>query len=146
MEKTTLGRSQARGMMRLGAVLVLMGLFTGLMVPHLANPRLGLSSHMEGVMSGLLLMVTGAIWPRLRLGAAAMRAACFSLIYGAFTNWANTLLAAYWGAGASMMPMASLGHRGSPVQETVIAIIAVTMALALLFGVCMTLWGLRGEG
>ncbi|MRR14177.1 hydrogenase, partial [archaeon] len=94
MEKTTLEKNHSRGMIRLGAVLVLMGLFSGLLVPHLANPRMGLSSHMEGVMSGLLLMVIGTVWPKLRLGGAARKAACFSLIYGAFTNWANTLLAA----------------------------------------------------
>jgi hydroxylaminobenzene mutase len=130
--------------MRLGVLLLLLGLFTGLLVPNVPNPRMALASHMEGVMSGIMLMVMGLIWSRVRLGEKAMKAACWLLVYGAYANWLNTLLGAVWAAGGSMMPMASMGRRGSPIQEAIIGFLSVTLALALLSGMSLVLWGLRG--
>jgi (hydroxyamino)benzene mutase len=115
-----------------------------LLIPVLANPRMGLTSHVEGIMSGMLLVVMGLIWPRLSLGSRAMTAASWLLIYGAYANWANPLLAAAWAAGGSMMPMASNGLKGTPVQEMIIGILSVSLALALLIGIPLVLWGLRG--
>ena len=131
-------------LIRLGVLLLLLGLFTGLLIPNVANPRMGLSSHVEGVMSGILLVVTGLLWSRVRLGEKVMRGASWLLVYGAYANWVNTLLAAVWAAGGSMMPMASLGRRGSPMQEGIIGFLSVTLALALLSGMSLVLWGLRG--
>lgn len=135
----------SRRLLSLGVLLLLFGLLSGLLIPILANPRMGLSSHVEGVMSGMLLILMGIIWPRLRLGDRAMKVTSLLLIYGAYANWANLLLAAAWAAGGSMMPMASMGLKGTPVQEMVIGILSVSLALALLTGISQVLWGLRGE-
>jgi len=97
----------SRRLIRLGVTLILLGLITGLAVQELANPRMALASHVEGVLSGMLLVVMGLVWPRLNLDGAVMRAAFWFLAYGAFANWANPLLAALWAAGSSMMPMAA---------------------------------------
>jgi (hydroxyamino)benzene mutase len=145
MDTATMKQQISRRLMRLGALLFLLGLFTGLLIPILANPRMGLSSHVEGVMSGILLIIMGLIWPRIRLSDGAMRVTGWLLIYGAFANWANPLLAAAWAAGGSMMPMASKGLKGTPVQEMVIGILSVSLALALITGISHVLWGLRGE-
>ena len=44
-----------------GLLLVLLGLLTGLVIPLLTNPRMGLSAHLEGVMNGVLLAVLAAL-------------------------------------------------------------------------------------
>jgi (hydroxyamino)benzene mutase len=135
----------SRRLLSLGVLLILLGFLSGLLIPILANPRMGLSSHIEGVMSGMLLILMGIIWPRLSLGDRAMKVTSLLLIYGAYANWANPLLAAAWAAGGSMMPMASMGLKGTPVQEMVIGILSISLALALLIGNSHVLWGLRGE-
>jgi len=135
----------SRRLLSLGVLLILLGFLSGLLIPILANPRMGLSSHVEGVMSGMLLILMGIIWPRLSLGDRAMKVTSLLLIYGAYANWANPLLAAAWAAGGSMMPMASMGLKGTPVQEMVISILSISLALALLTGISHVLWGLRGE-
>ena len=145
MDTSSMKQRLSGRLIRLGVLLLLLGLLTGLLIPILANPRMGLSSHVEGVMSGMLLIIMGIIWPRLRLSDGAKKVTSWLLIYGAYANWANPLLAAAWAAGGSMMPMASKGLKGTPVQEMVISILAVSLALALLTGISHVLWGLRGE-
>ena len=135
----------SRRLLSLGVLLILLGFLSGLLIPLLATPRMGLSSHVEGVMSGMLLILMGIIWPRLRLSDRAMKVTSLLLIYGAYANWANPLLAAAWAAGGSMMPMASKGLKGTPLQELLISILAVSLVIALLTSISHVLWGLRGE-
>lgn len=144
MSDMDLKQRLAGTLIRLGVVLILLGLVTGLAVQDLANPRMALASHIEGVLSGMLLVVMGLIWTRLNLGVGMMRAAFWLLVYGAFVNWFNPLLGSAWAAGSSMMPMAAMGHRGTPAQEMIIGFLAVTLALALLCGTVLVLLGLRG--
>lgn len=144
MDIVTLKGKLSHRLVRLGILLFLLGLVSGLLVPILANPRMGLSSHLEGVMSGMFLVVLGLVWPRLKLGQAALKATFFLAVYGAFANWANTLLAAAWAAGGSMMPMAAKGLMGTPIQEMAIGFGATSLSLAFLATCCLVLWGLRG--
>ena len=89
-----------------GIMLFLIGLITGLIIPLLQNPRMGLSSHLEGIMNGIFLMIIGLIWPKLTLTDKLSRW-CYALaLFGTFTNWFTTLLAGVWGAGSEMMPLA----------------------------------------
>ena len=39
-------------LLQLGILLFLIGLLTGFVIPKLANPRMGLASHLEGVLNG----------------------------------------------------------------------------------------------
>ena len=133
-----------RRLIRCGVLLFLLGLLTGLIVPVLANPRMGLSSHLEGVMNGLVLVVLGLLWPRLRLSRTASAVAFGLALYGTYVNWATTLAAAAWGAGAPMMPIAGLGHQGTRLQEGIIAFGLVSLALAMIATCAIVLWGLRG--
>jgi (hydroxyamino)benzene mutase len=128
-----------------GVLLMLLGLITGLFVPKLANPKMGLSSHVEGVMGGMMLVILGFVWPKLWLKPAALRAAHWLAVYGAYANWANPLIAAVWDAGGSMMPGASKGKKGTPIQEMIISIVAVSLVAALLPAVSLVLWGLRRD-
>jgi len=93
-----------------GVGLFLLGRLTGFAIAVLANPRMGLSSHREGVMNGTFLVLLGRIWERLVLPSTALRVAFWVTIYGTFANWATTLVAAFHGTGESMMPIAAPGE------------------------------------
>jgi hydroxylaminobenzene mutase len=130
--------------MRYGILLFFLGLLNGLIVPILANPRMGLSSHLEGIMNGTFLVMLGLIWPRLRLSRLALTITFWLAIYGTYINWATTLAAAAWGAGQSMMPIAAAGHKGTPLQEAIINFGLSSLALTMLMTCVIVLWGLRG--
>jgi len=51
----------AHRLLQFGYGLFLLGLLTGLGIPLLANPRMGLSSHLEGVMNGIFLIGLGLV-------------------------------------------------------------------------------------
>jgi hydroxylaminobenzene mutase len=137
-------QTTSRRLIRYGVLLLLLGLLSGLVVPMLSNPRMGLSGHLEGVMNGTLLVVLGLMWSRLRLSPMTMLVTFWLAIYGTYVNWATTLVAAAWGAGESMMPIAAMGHRGSPLQEGIIRFGLVSLAVAMLVTCVVVLWGLRG--
>lgn len=135
---------QARRAMQLGVLLALLGLLTGLVVPALAVPRLGLSAHILGVSGGFFLVVLGLLWPQLRLGPGGARLAFGSAVYAFYGGWLMPLLGGLWGAGAGMLPIAAGGARGTAFQEGVIAAGLMTSAVAILAVCGLVLWGLRG--
>lgn len=129
-------------LLQFGIFLFLMGLLTGFVVPMLANPRMGLSSHLEGVMNGIFLVLLGPVWPKLSLSRFALTTVFWLALYGTFTNWTATLLAAFWGAGASM-PIAAIGHQGSPMQEAIIDFLLFSLSFAMVVVCVLVLWGLQ---
>lgn len=141
--RATTGRESRRGhrLLQLGVTLFLLGLLTGFALPLMANPRMGLSSHLEGVMNGGFLLALGLIWDRLRLGSRARAGAFWLAVYGTFANWATTLLAAVWGAGA-MMPIAAGARQGTAVQELLISFGLWSLSVAMLVVCGLVLVGL----
>ena len=77
----------SRILLAAGAVLFLLGLLSGLAVPAMTNPRMGLSGHLEGVMNGMFLIVVGLAWARLGLAARARAVTAWCLLYGSYANW-----------------------------------------------------------
>lgn len=144
MNKFPTEQISSRRLMRLGVLLFFLGLLSGLAVPMLSNPRMGLSSHLEGVMNGTFLVILGLIWSKLRLSRMTMLITFWLAIYGTYVNWATTLAAAAWGAGHSMMPITGMGHKGSPLEEGIINFGLVSLTLAMLLTCVIVLWGLRG--
>jgi hydroxylaminobenzene mutase len=132
-----------RSLLRSGFVLLLLSLFTGLALPLLTNPRLGLSAHLSGIMSGTLLVVVGVIAGKLRLGARGMRLLKGSWIYSAYSNWVAGLLGAAFGA-SKLTPIAGAGTVGTPVQEAVVYVLLCTVVVSSLVAVGTVIWGLRG--
>jgi len=130
-------------LLQLGVILFLLGLLTGFVIPAMENPRMGLASHLEGVLNGMFLLGLGLLWPRLRLSAAGGRLTVALALYGTFANWGATLLAAVWGAGATM-PLAAGPHEGTPVQELVVAVLLFSLSAAMVAVCLLVLWGLRG--
>lgn len=134
---------EAHRLLRLGLLLFLVALLVGLVVPRFAVPRLGLSVHLLGILQGLFLTVLGLLWPRLRLTRGMSRSAFWLAAYGCLAAWTANLLAAVWGAGSSMLPIAAGHARGSLFQEAAIAIGLRTAAVSLIAAVTLVLWGLR---
>jgi hydroxylaminobenzene mutase len=135
-----------RRLLRYGIVLFLLGLVTGRLVQSLALPRMGLASHLQGVMNGTFLVVLGLVWPHLRLGALLLRIAYWLALVGAYLNWVVTLAAAAWGAGAATMPLAAGDHQGTPEQELTLLVGLRALNVAMFASCLLVLWGLRGEG
>ena len=134
----------ARRLMRSGVLLFVLGLLTGLVVPAVSNPRMGLASHLEGLMNGTFLVVLGLLWPRLRLSDRSLAITFWLATYSAYTNWATTLAAAAWGAGGSLMPIAGFGRKGTALQETLVSVGLVSLSVGMLAACLLVLWGLRG--
>lgn len=134
----------AHALLRFGFILFLLGLLTGFLVPALANPRMALASHLEGVLNGIFLVALGLVWPRLQLGIGFRRLAAALAVYGTFANWAATFLAAFWGAGRSM-PLAANGHEGFPWQEMVVNFLLYSLSFAMVILTSVVVWGLRGR-
>jgi hydroxylaminobenzene mutase len=123
-----------------GALLFLLGLLTGFVVPGAANPRMGLSAHLEGVMNGTFLLALGAVWPHVSLPARFETAALWLLLYGAYVNWAAVLLGAFTGA-SRLMPIAGAGHTGPAWAEALVSFGLVSISFAMVAGVALVLWG-----
>jgi hydroxylaminobenzene mutase len=125
--------------------LFLAALIVGLVIPLFAVPRLGLSTHLLGLMQGLLLVVLGLVWPGLHMTHGTGRVGVLLASYGCLSAWSANLMSAIWGAGNSMLPMAAGPARGSSLQEAMIMIALRSAAMALIAATLIVLWGLRGS-
>ncbi|GAA2066812.1 hydrogenase [Williamsia deligens] len=125
----------------LGLVLLLLGLLTGVAVPALTNPRMGLASHLQGMTNGPLLVVIGLLWPHVQLPTSLGVITVVLLVYGAYANWLATQLAAAWGAGRRFAPAASGDHTASRVKETVVDGLLLTLAPAMIVAVVLLIVG-----
>jgi hydroxylaminobenzene mutase len=116
-----------------GALLFLLGLFSGFAIPAMTIPRMGLSAHLEGVMNGTFLLAVGLAWSRLALSARLRAVAWWTLLYGTFANWLFVSLAARFGTNA-MAPIAGAGHAGTPAQEALVAAGLGSVGLTMVIG------------
>jgi (hydroxyamino)benzene mutase len=132
----------ARQLALLGAVLVMLGLLTGLGGAAYAIPRMGLSSHLAAMMGGTLLLALSACWHRVALSPGLDRLAFWLLVYANLANWAATLLAAIWGAGAGSMPIAAGANRAADWQEGLVMALLLSLSLAMIAGVALVIKGL----
>lgn len=130
-----------RNLLRLGAGLFLLGLLSGLVTQAMANPRMGLSAHMQGITNGVFLIALGAAWRHVRLGRRLQWAAFWLLAYGTVMNWLATSLAALWGTG-QMTPIVSPEPSAPPWQEAIVSAGLLTLTLAMLAGIVLVLIGL----
>ncbi|WP_157073344.1 hydrogenase [Kribbia dieselivorans] len=125
----------------LGVALFLAGLITGVVIPKLALSRLGLTSHLEGTMNGMFLMLVGLIWTRLDLGDLWRQITFWTLLYGTWANWGATLLAGIWGTG-QRTPIASGGRVGSPGHERIVSTMLIGVGITDIVAVTIILVGL----
>ena len=135
-------KKQAGNLLFLGFLLFLLGLITGLIVPALANPRLAVSSHIEGVLNGIFLIVLGLVWHKLALSGRALKITFWLALYGTFANWFGILVAAVFNAG-KMLGIAAGGQEGPPLAEAVVAFFLITLSIAMVIISVLVLVGLK---
>jgi len=136
---------QGRCLLQLGIALFLFTSFEGFVIPALAVPNLGRSVHTLSAFSGVLFLAVGLMWPMLNFRITAARITFWFLIYSAFATIAGFILAALWGAGGSIMPIAAQGARGSDFQEVVIQVVMYPAAPTGIVAFGLILWGLRSD-
>lgn len=125
-----------------GVFLFLIGLLTGLIEEKFANPRMGLSAHLEGIMNGTLLIAIGAVWPLIRLTPRLSSGLYATLLYGTYANWLVTTFAAVAGT-RSMTPLTGTVQGAGTWQEGIVTFGFVTVGIAMIAAFCLALWGLR---
>lgn len=126
----------------LGLVLFLLGLLTGFAVPACKNPRMGLSSHLEAVLNGMFLVLLGLLWPHIDLPTAWGITAVALIAYSAYANWLTTLLAAAWGAGRKLAPIAAGDHEASAAKERFVGFMLISLSLSIVVGIVIVIAGL----
>ncbi len=127
-----------------GMFLFLLGLLTGLVELKFKNPRMGLAAHLEGLMNGIFLVALGAIWAEVKLAPRLMGVAFWAVLYGTYTNWIATTLAAIFGT-AALSPITAAGHSAYPWQEGVITFGFSSVGIAMVGSSALILWGLRSH-
>lgn len=142
MKSHSLKESQSRNLIFLGVLLFLFGLIVGLIVPALANPRMGVSSHIEGVMNGMFLVILGLIWTRLKLSNRWLKISFWLSIYGTFMNFFGILVAAIFNAG-EMLNIAAQGRRGPDFAESFVTFSLISLSLAMIIVSVVILIGLK---
>jgi hydroxylaminobenzene mutase len=134
---------QGHRLLQVGVALFLFSSLEGFVIPYLPVPRLGLSVHTLSALQGVILVALGLLWPRLNLGARASRIAYWLLVYSTFATLVPYVLAAVWGAGNSIIPLAAGDAHGSAFQEAVIDVVLMSAAPAIPISLALILWGLR---
>lgn len=129
---------------RHGFVLILLALVSGLFVQAMPIPRLGLSAHTIGILSGALLIAIGAVWPLFVLSARQQQLMYWSWLYSSYVNWFACLLGAVVGAGKTT-PVASAGAVGPAAAEAAVGILLVSVAVASFIAVGLSIFGLRSH-
>ena len=123
-----------------GAVLILLGLLSGLVVPFVTNPRMGLSAHLGGVLNGMLLIVLGLAWPYAQLSSGLERMTTWLLLGSLYGIWGFTLLAAVFGTSQAA-PIAGDGFSGETWQETLVTGGLIAASLAILVAISVLVHG-----
>jgi len=143
MDPSSLLSRQGHRLLQLGVVLLLFTSFEGFAVPYVAVPHLGRSVHTLSALLAVLLLALGLVWARLELGPVASRVAFWLLVYSGLATIAAFVLAAAWGAGSTVMPLAAGNARGSDAQEQIIRLVAYSAAPTGIACFALVLWGLR---
>ncbi|TBH74731.1 hydrogenase [Aquirufa nivalisilvae] len=142
--KTNLSsKQQADKLIFLGVFLFFLGLVIGLLIPILAKPRIGLSSHLEGVMNGMFLILLGLIWNRLTLSTFWLKSTFRLAVFGTYINFLTIGLAAATGAG-KLLPIAG-GTEQGPMIESIITLGLISLSIAMLLVCILVMKGLVNQ-
>lgn len=140
MIESKIKKLQSNRLLFFGVLLFFLGLLVGLFIPLMANPRMGISTHLEGVMNGIFLVVLGLIWTKIEVSFSWLKAAYWLTLYGSFANFTAVFIAAITGSG-KMMPIAG-GQEGSAFIEGIVSFLLISLALAMLTVCIIVLSGL----
>ena len=124
-----------------GMLLFILGLLNGLVIPLFKNKRMGLSAHLAGVQSGMVLLLFGFLWAHLTLSETLLTASYWLSLYSMYAIWLALLLAAIWGSSRST-PIAGAGFQASKRQELIVQLLLVSGSVAIIAASGVLLWGL----
>lgn len=139
MNSSNLLSRQGQRLLQIGVALFLATSLEGFIIPYLASPMLGRSTHSLCALFGVMLVALGLAWPRLKLGSTGSQTAFWLLVYSGLAIIIAFLLAAIWGAGNSTMPLAAGPADGSALQ--VIKVVAYSSAPTGIVSTAMILGG-----
>lgn len=142
MENSILKNNQSNRLIFLGVTLFFIGLIIGLIVPIFENPRMAVSSHIEGILNGIFLIVFGLIWHKINLSDRWLKITFWLAVYGTFANCIGILIAAIFNGGEMLGVMAN-GQEGSPLVEGIVGFCLISLSLAMLIVCVTTLIGLK---
>ena len=126
-----------------GMVIVLLALLVGAVVPAFRNPRMALSAHVGGVMTGLLVIGIGLMWPELRPDSRTATLYRTTLVAG-WLNFGALPLAATFGT-SSLTPFAGAGYGGAPWAEALVTVVLTVGAIAIIAACVLVLRGLGSD-
>lgn len=133
--------AHARGLLFFGALLFLLGLLEGVVIPYFTNTRMGLSAHLAAVQSAMALMVFGCLWSHVQLSAGLAKLAAWSSIFSMYVVWIGLTLAGILGTSKAT-PIAGAGFQGSPTAELLTEVIITVGAAAGIVGAALIVLGL----
>lgn len=140
---------QRRRLITAGLLLFLLALLFGMsmVLPWLANQRMGLTAHLVGLLGGLFLLALASIWREHRLSPRLSTAAFWLVLYATYANFFAALLGAVFGTSTRLLtPLAGSGHPAAFWKESVVTFGLVSEAGAIVAGCVLVLWGMRGGG
>jgi hydroxylaminobenzene mutase len=133
-----------KNLLSLGFVLIFLSFLTGLVIPLLTNPHLGVSAHLNALFGGIILALLGIISTTLNLTANLRRIMVWSWVYAIYMNWIATLLGGIWGT-SKLTPVAGAGFSAAAAEETIVSILLISLVLASFIGSAIVIYGLRGR-
>jgi hydroxylaminobenzene mutase len=128
--------------MRHGFFLILLALISGMFVSQMAVPRLGLSAHTIGILSGVLLVSVGAVFQEFALSNNQAKLMYWSWLVSSYLNWFACLVGAFLGTGAAT-PIASNGLKGNFFNELIVTSMLVVVVVTSFIAVGLSIWGLK---
>jgi hydroxylaminobenzene mutase len=135
-----MGRSSKQTLLIAGTLLFLVGLVSGVAVPLVENPRMGLSAHLAGVQSAVFLLAVGAAWSHVRLSRTASRIGVWLGIGSLYAFWTVLQLAAIWGTGRAT-PIAGEGFEAEAWKETLVELVLTVASGAAIVAAAVVLAG-----
>ena len=140
----SLDNPRRRRLFSAGILLFLLALVVGMIMPWLANMRMGLSAHLVGLLGGLFLMALGSLWSHQHLPPRLDNAACWLAVYGTYSNIVTVTFSAAF-ATNRLTPLAGSGHLAEPWQENIVTAGLVSSSIAMVTVCILVLWGLNRQ-
>ncbi len=132
---------------RAGLLLLFLTALTGPLIPMLEVPKLGVVAHMHGLLNGILLLVLGSPWPRLRMHMGTSLLASWGLVVACFAVVLVVAACAVARVGGETFPVFFAGYVGSSLVELAVKIVVGTLSVVILAALgAAALAGFRSSG
>ncbi len=111
---------RGQGLIRWGIVLLALSVLDGFAIPIVADPVLGLATHIQGLLNAFMLLLIGLAWSRLELGYLGSVVAYWGLVLGSFVTFGVQVACTVLEIGGSVFPIAGGSHMGTHLQEELV--------------------------